>query len=159
MSFAPVRLDGGGCCNVHALSADGTKLVGFSDTQGAYLTTTSPLGDKWTVENRGIGASQFYRQGAAAIWSITETSPQVIYAGTGETGAHGGLLAGTIGSDGHISWKLRSHIPQWAGNHAGRPLPIEGWKRSTGRLLYQDSQYLFAGTYKQGVLRSSNTGG
>ncbi len=161
MSFSPVRLDGGGCCNVQALSPDRSKLIAGSDTQGYYLTSTSPLGNKWTVQNRGIGASTFYRQCAAIAWSTTETSPQVVYAGTGEHGAGGGLLAGTLGSDGNLSWALRSGVPQWSGNQvgSGSVLPNSGWQRSTGHLLLQDSLYLFAGTYGQGVLRSSNTGG
>src|SRR6266568_3661876 len=161
MSFAPVRLDGGGCCQVHALSPDRTKMVGGSDTQGYYLTTTSPLGNKWSVQNTGIGVSSFWRQCAALIFSSTETSPQVVYAATGEHGntGSGGLLAGTFDTNGNIEWAMRSTVPQFAGNQVTADIPNNGWQRSTGRLLYQDSLFLFAGTYKQGILRSSNTGG
>src|SRR6266702_796970 len=161
MSFAPVRLDGGGCCQVHALSPDRTKMVGGSDTQGYYLTTTSPLGNKWSVQNTGIGVSSFWRQCAALLFSSTETSPQVVYAATGEHGntGSGGLLAGTFDTNGNIEWAMRSTVPQFAGNQVTADIPNNGWQRSTGRLLYQDSLFLFAGTYKQGILRSSNTGG
>jgi hypothetical protein len=162
MSFAPVRLDGGGCCQVHALNAAKTILVGGSDTQGFYLTSTSPLGNKWTVQNTGIGTSNFYRQCAALIWSSTETSPAVLYAATGEHGnaGSGGLLAGTYSATtGNITWALRSAVPQFAGNQVTTDIPNNGWQRTTGRLLYQDSLFLFAGTYKNGILRSSNTGG
>src|SRR5262249_50742067 len=92
----------------------------------------------------------------------TETSPLVVYAGTGQHGAStGGLLAGTFGTDGHITWALRSGTPLFYGNQvgSGSVLPSNGWQRSTGRLLLQTSLYLFAATSEQGVLRSSNTGG
>jgi hypothetical protein len=156
MSFAPVRLDGGGCANVHARSSTGVLVAG-ADTQGFFLSTNNAT--SWTVENKGIGKSPHWRQCAALLWSLTETSPPVIYAGVGETGSGGGLLAGTY-SGGHLSWALRSGVPQWAGNQAGGNFvgPNAGWQRPTGRLLYQDASFLFAGTFKQGVLRSA-TGG
>lgn len=163
MSFAPVRLDGGGCANVHALSPDKSILVAGADTQGFFKSTTANgavLGSKWTVQNTGIGVAAHWRQCAALIFSVTETSPQVLYAATGEVGAGGGVLAGTIGTDGNIRWAMRSAKPQFAGNQAAPPVPNNGWQRSTGRLLFHDSLFLFAGTYNQGVLRSANgTGG
>jgi hypothetical protein len=159
MSFAPVRLDGGGCCNAHALNAAGTVMVALSDTQGAYLSATSPIGQKWTVQNTGIGTSTNYRFMAAGIWSAAEAN--VVYALTGDKGSGGAFLAGTY-SGGNITWAVRSAVPQAAGGTRGATpanLPSSGWQRSTGRLLYQDSLYLFAATYQQGILRSSNTGG
>ena len=168
MSFAPVRLDGGGCCNVQAISPDGSVLLAGSDTQGYYTTATSPFGNKWLVQNTGIGNKQFTRQCAALCWSKTETSPQVVYSLTGEkqaqgtVGNSGGLMAGTLDSGGTLHWAMRSTVPQAAANGVNPPLPSigggAGWQRSTGRLLIQDSSFLFAGTYQQGILRSSNTG-
>src|SRR6516162_3868919 len=101
MSFAPVRLDGGGCCNAHALNAAGTVMVALSDTQGAYLSATSPIGQKWTVQNTGIGTSTNYRFMAAGIWSAAEAN--VVYALTGDKGSGGAFLAGTY-SGGNITW-------------------------------------------------------
>ena len=152
-----MRLDGGGCCNVMVISPDGSTVVGGSDTQGYYVTTNKAK--SWTVQNTGIGLKPFYRQSASLLFSVTETSPQVIYSLTGEQGHGGGLLAGTLDGSGNITWAVRSAVPQGAANHCAAPLPTDGWKRSTGRLLYQDSLYLFAGTYNQGLMRSSNTGG
>jgi hypothetical protein len=164
MSFAPVRLDGGGCCNVHALSPDGTMLIGGADTQGYYMTTTATgtLGNKWTVQNTGIGVTSYWRQCASLIFSTTETSPQVVYAATGEHGnaGSGGILAGTIGTDGNIRWAMRATKPQFSGNQVTNAIQTNsGWQRTTGRLLYHDSQFLFAGTYNQGILRSANASG
>jgi Putative Ig domain len=155
MSFGAVRLDGGGCGNV--LVKTGGVLICGSDTQGYYVSTDQAK--TWTVQNTGVGKSAFYRQSAALLVSQTETSPQVIYSLTGEQGHGGGLLAGTLDANNNITWTVRSAVPQGGANHCAAPLPTDGWKRSTGRLLYQDSLYLYAGTYNQGLMRSSNTGG
>ena len=162
MSINPVRLDGGGCCQLHLLWPDKSKLLALADTQGAYLSASARLGDHWTVQNTGIGASGFYRQFAAGAMSITETSPQVVYGGVGEHGASGGMLAGTYSATtGNITWALRSNVPQFAGNQLGNEFPANysnGWQRAKGRLMLAGASNFFAGTYKQGVLRSSNTG-
>jgi hypothetical protein len=145
------------------LSPDRSKLLVGSDTQGYYLTATATLGNHYTVQNTGIGVKPFWRQCAALWWSTVETN--VIYSLTGENGlaGRGGLLAGVYSpATGNIKWGIRSAVPQGCGNHrtstpAG--LPSNGWQRSTGLLLFQNSLNLFAATYNQGVLRSSNTGG
>ena len=109
MSFSPVRLDGGGCCQVHALKSDGSVMIAASDTQGFYSTKTSPLGNRWYVQNTGIGKSGFYRQCAALIWSSSESN--VLYAATGDHGNGGGLLAGTWNSAANvITWALRLRL-------------------------------------------------
>jgi hypothetical protein len=159
--FAPLRLDGGGCAQVIAQSPDGKSLLAGADTQGFYLSQTVPLATKWTVQNTGIGKSTFWRQCATLLWSSTETG--VIYAGVGDNGNGGGLLAGTLTGTypaQSIKWALRSAAPGWAGNHATAPVPTgSGISRPAGHLLAQDASFLYAGTYKLGVLRSSNTGG
>lgn len=156
MSFSPVRIDGGGLAQVLDISAGGVLVIG-SDTQGAYRSASSPYGNDWLVRNKGIGASTFYRQMATVLWSKRETG--ICYAGTGDNGTKGGLL---VWSESSKKWSLRSGVPGWAGNHPGSsdPVPQFNWSRPTGRLLVQDagSDFLFAGTYKQGVLQSANNG-
>lgn len=164
MSFSPLRVDGGGLLQVFdvATSANsgvtaGTVIAG-ADTQGFYLSSTATPGDAWTVQNKGVGAATFYRQCAAVMWSVRE--PNTIYAAVGNDGKNGGLL---VSADGGNSWSRRSSVPQFAGNTAAAPVggsPPPNWARSTGRLLVQDgaSNWLFAGTYAQGVLRDSNNG-
>lgn len=162
MSFSGVRLDGGGCCNVLLYLPGPGLIIGGSDTQGYYVSANKAK--TWTVQNTGIGVRADWRQCGALLASITETSPQVLYSLTGEAqaagsaGNSGGLLAGTLDASGNITWLMRATLPQAGANHTKTPLPTDGWKRSTGRLLVQDSLYLFAGTYQQGILRSSNTG-
>lgn len=154
MSFSPVRIDGGGLAQVIDISPTGVAFIG-SDTQGAYRDASATLGNGWQVRNKGIGKSTFYRQMAVIKWSVRETG--VCYAGTGSHGANGGLLAW---SETTQRWSLRSAVPQWAGNHAGTGDPLPATPRPAGRLLVQDagSDWLFAGTYNQGVLRSANNG-
>jgi hypothetical protein len=166
VSFAPLRLDGGGLLQVFDVAtaavaalpgstvAAGTAIAG-ADTQGFFKSVTAPVGNAWTVQNRGVGNSTFFRQVAAIMWSRTEAN--TIYAGAGENGHSGGLLVSTNAG---VTWALRSGVPQFAGNTAPAPLPSANWARSTGRLLVQDaaSTWLFAGTFGQGVLRDSANG-
>jgi len=166
VSFAPLRLDGGGLLQVldvataavaalpGATVAAGTVIAG-ADTQGFFKSVTSPPGNAWTVQNRGVGASTFFRQVAAIMWSKTEAN--TVYGAVGENGHSGGLL---VSVNAGATWALRSGVPQFAGNTAPLPLPSANWARSTGRLLVQDaaSTYLFAGTFGQGVLRDASNG-
>ena len=157
-----LRVAGGGCCNVFAVSADGSIVMGGSDTQGAYASfAASPgftrHGDQWYCVSSGLGVVDNNRQFAALIQSGTE--PGLWYGGTGETGGNGGLF---VFDQTTYQWSLRSSVPQFAGNQCAAPLPGEGWKRSTGQLLIHEpsgaTRYLWAGTYKQGVLRSATQG-
>jgi hypothetical protein len=151
--FYALRIDGGGNCNVFDISPTGVIIAG-SDTQGLYRTTN--LGDRWEVVNAGVGVVPPCI--SAVLWSITEENTVYAFAGDpgpGNNGTPGGMLVST---DGGRFWSLRSTNPQFAGNHRADPLPDLDYARSAGRLAAQDSSYLFAATYAQGVLRSADNG-
>ena len=147
--FTNLRIDGGGNINVFDISPATGAIVSGSDVQGLYLS-----GDKglhWAVANTGVGAISVNI--SAVLWSVTEAN--TCYAFTGDAGSGGGMAAST---DGGHTWTLRASKPQFAGNHRAAPLPNLGYARSKGRLAAQDTSYLFAATYNQGVLRSATAG-
>lgn len=157
MSFAPLFVPGGGLAQCMDVNASGWVIIG-ADTQGIYRSKSAPAGNDWLVRNKGIGASTNYRQVAAILWSLREAN--TIYAAVGDSSSStgGGLLVSASNGD---SWALRTNVPQFAGNHAGKNDPVpQSNTRPAGRLLVQDagSDWLFAGTYNQGILRSANNG-
>ena len=57
---------------------------------------------------------------------------------------------------------MKSAVPQFTGCNAAGPLPAKGHPRSVGKLIVLDpsqpNEYIYVGTYNQGVMRSSDDG-
>jgi hypothetical protein len=152
MTFAPTGLEGGGFQNVVAVDpANPSILLSGGDVSGIQRSTDG--GQTWQAVNAGLlGRAQL--EVAAFLFSPLDATH--VYAAMGDAGAGGGLLES---HDAGATWTLRSAVPQFAGGNAKTAgLPAEH-PRSTGNLLAQDaSGFLYAATFKQGVLRSKDGG-
>lgn len=154
LSFTASGLDGGGFVNVVAVDPSGSGLVlAGGDVSGFHRSTD--WGRHWSTANAGLTATP---QLAVAAIELSTTVPGLVYAGVGQRGAGGGLLVST---DDGASWTLRSTVPQFSGsNNDGVPGIPHTHPRSTGDLLAIDEArgFLYAATFDQGVLRSSDDG-
>lgn len=139
-------------------------IIAGSDTQGTYYTANDAT--SWAIRNNGMyppGHGKLH-QIAAIMWSAHETGPtgiSAIYALTGDAGSggvtNGGGLA--VSLDGAQTWTCRSTAVMGGGNHAGTDvIPSSNWPRPAGRLLAEDSSFLYAATYGGGVKRSADHG-
>ncbi len=101
------------------------------------------------------------RRSPDALPRLREFSPTVpgtIYAGVGFHGTGGGLFVST---DDGLTWGVRSSVPQFSGSaNNGVPVVPDTHPRSTGTLLQIDGAggYLYAATFDDGVMRSSDDG-
>lgn len=148
-SFRPLAVDSGGHVSVVALDPTGTKLMAGGDIQGFFFS--QDFGDHWRVRNRGLWVDSWHRV-ASILWSSTD--PNTVYAAVGDLGSSGGFMVSTDNGD---TWVRRSSAVQFAGNHTGSPLP-SGHPRSTGNLIAEGPGRLYAGTYDDGVFRSTDGG-
>jgi hypothetical protein len=154
LTFRQSGLVGGGFVNV--LAADPfhpSTLLAGGDVSGFHISTDG--GATWTTSNTGI-ASIFQLQVATILYSTA--IPGLVYAGVGKKGTGGGLL---VSQDGGHGWSLRSGTPQFsAGDNEGINALPHTHPRSTGTLLAEDASggFLYAATFKQGVMRSDDGG-
>lgn len=146
-SFTESGLDGGGFQNGVAITKTGS-ILSAADVSGVLRSTDNGL--SYLPSNKGLGNLK--------VAGITvDTMNGNIYAATGDKGNSGGVYLST--DDGQ-TWSLRSSAPKFSGNHGGDPLP-NNHPRSTGNLIAVDptnSQNLWAATYNDGLMRSTDGG-
>jgi photosystem II stability/assembly factor-like uncharacterized protein len=138
---------GGGYINyVRYHPGDPNRALLVTDIGGMHLSTDG--GTTWTPRSRPVSD-----QVAGAVWHPTRANLAYALAGAGSPGT-GGLM---MSSDGGVSWTMVSTTPTGFANRTpssdGLPAPHP---RSTGQLLAVDvgGGYLYAGTYKQGLMRA-----
>jgi hypothetical protein len=151
--FGPSGIDGAGFQNVVAFDPyhPGSVVIG-GDVEGFHIT--QDYGDHWTTSNTGVfNGSQIH----VATVAFSQLYPNVVYAGTGVQGAGGGVM---ISHDAGQTWQLLSNVPQFAGGNATGPGLPTTHPRSTGNLLALDEAdgFIYAGTFKDGVMRSADGG-
>jgi photosystem II stability/assembly factor-like uncharacterized protein len=154
LTFRQSGLVGGGFVNVLAADpSDPSHLLAGGDVSGFHTSTDG--GATWTTSNTGI---QSLGQIQVATMLFSTATPGLVYAGVGKKGTAGGLL---VSQDGGRSWSLRSAVPQFsAGDNEGIAALPHTHPRSTGALLAEDASggFLYAATFKQGVMRSDDGG-
>ncbi len=153
------NVSGGGFQSDVTISNDGLTVYSSADISGVFKSTDGGL----RFESRNEG---FMSYKIASI-AITPDNDQIIYAGTGNKGASGGLYRSTDGGD---TWALTGDgdKAKFSGNHSAGSDPIpKGHPRSNGDLLVVDQgessathtdDTIIAGTYKNGVRLFSNGG-
>ncbi|MDR6553898.1 fibronectin type III domain-containing protein [Paenibacillus qinlingensis] len=159
-SFGPSGYDGGGFHNVIAVDPFGSGLVlAGADAGGIQRSTDS--GSTWSPSNAGL-TNKSHLVIASIVFS--KVTPNKVYIGVGKSGSlpEGALYVST---DGGQNWSLRggSSSPMFAGGNnkdiGSLPVPHP---RSTGTLIALDettgAQYVYAGTFDQGVKRSNDDG-
>lgn len=138
---------GGGYINyVRYHPGDPNRAMLVTDVGGMHLSTDG--GTSWMPRSRTVSD-----QVAGMVWHPTRANLAYALAGSGSPGS-GGLM---MSSDGGVSWRMVSTTPTGFANLTpssdGLPNPHP---RSTGQLLAVDTEggYLYAGTYKQGLMRA-----
>ena len=154
VTFLPTGLDGGGLANAVAFDpwTPGVVIAG-GDNSGIFRSTD--YGQTWSPVNTGVTDT---RESQVADIEFSPTDPGTLYAAVGSRGAGGGLLVST---DEGLSWHVRSSVPQFSGNtNNGVPVVPAAHPRSTGTLLQIDGAggHLYAATFDEGVMRSSDDG-
>lgn len=150
--FRSSGVHGGGFQNVIAVGPGGDSVIVGGDVSGFSRSVDS--GRTWSSSNAGVWSISMR---AVASIVVSPTDPLTIYAGTGYQGRRGGFL---VSEDGGRTWAARSLVPQFSGSSnsvAGLP---SAHPRSTGTLIAVDSarSVLYAATFEQGVMRSSDGG-
>ncbi len=130
---------------------DPNRLLLNTDVGGIHLSTDG--GTTWLTRGRNVADYV-----ASVAWH--PALPDVAYAlvGKGDPGS-GGVV---VSEDGGSSWRMDSTTPTGHGNNtpSGHGLPVPH-PRSTGQLLAVDTAngFLYAGTYKQGLMRAPLSSG
>lgn len=156
-AWAPSGLEGGGTQNALAIQPGSTDvMVDGADVAGFHRTTN--CGRNWVTSNIGVNGASF--KVATAVFSNNPQKSNTVYAGTGNVGSGGGFLVSTNAGQ---SWILKSTTPQFSGNGETDVPTLTGrWPRSTGNLIAVDeagsAKYLYAGTFQDGVMRSTDGG-
>ncbi len=162
-SFSPSGKDGGGGQSAVACDPNnpGTIIAG-GDIWGLWRSTN--YGADFQPVSVAASGSAFANENhykvAAVKWSAKSTTPNRVYACVGRMGTGGGVLRS---DDGGLTWTMKSTTPQFAGSNAAEsdPLPQSGHPRSVGNLIAldgtQSNEYVYVGTYKQGLMRSTGT--
>ncbi len=146
------NVSGGGFQSDVTITEDGLTVYSAADVSGVFKSTDGGL--RFESRNRGLQSSKI------ASIAITPDNDQILYAGTGNIGASGGLFRSI---DGGQSWTLTGDgaKARFAGNHSATndPLP-RGHPRSNGDLIVVDAgenpathtdDTVIAGTYKDGI--------
>ncbi len=153
-AFRSSSIEGAGFVNViaHDPHHPGTLLAG-GDVSGLHRSTDG--GQTWAASNRGI--TRIPELSVAAI-AYSPTVPDLIYAAVGGKNAAGGALL--VSEDGGASWSSRSREVTFSGaNNFGHDVLPAPHPRSTGQLLVvADDGTLYAGTFDDGVHRSTDGG-
>ncbi len=150
LAFTATGLAGGGFQNVVAFAPDGSSVLVGGDNGGLHRSTDG--GVTWTPVSAGLPA---WTAKIAAI-AYDPSDPQVVLAGGGFSGRTGGVLRS---EDGGRSWEVVSDAVRFSGSNTPgvRGLPNKH-PRSTGELLVWDGEVVFAGSFDDGVHRSTDGG-
>ena len=139
---------GGGYTNyVQFHPTDPNRVLLVTDVGGIHLSTDG--GTTWLPRGRPVSDHV-----ASVAWNPARPNVAYALAGVGTAGS-GGVMVST---DGGVSWAMASTVPTGHSNVTpssdGLPTPHP---RSTGQLLVVDAPggYLYAGTYKQGLMRAA----
>ncbi|MGH9036366.1 MAG: DUF7594 domain-containing protein, partial [Acidimicrobiia bacterium] len=125
---------------------DGNRVLLNTDVGGLHLSKDGA--STWLTRGRNVADYI-----ASVAWHPTLGNVAYALAGKGDAGS-GGLM---VSEDGGDTWRMDSTTPTGHGNNTpsgdGLPRPHP---RSTGQLLAVDTanRFLYAGTYKQGLLRA-----
>ena len=150
--FAQSGITGGGVQTVTAFDPFGSGLV-LSGGDVSGVARSTDRGVTWKLSNDGLATLGSLRISAL---TFSPTQRNKVYAATGRNGAEGGLYVST---DGGQSWTLRSSVPQFHADNTPVPGAPAAGTRSVGRLLEIDpSGVLYAATYDDGVMRSTDDG-
>ncbi|MCX7015824.1 MAG: hypothetical protein NTW86_25270 [Candidatus Sumerlaeota bacterium] len=166
--FAPSGHDGGG--GQSAIAADPFtpgRIISGGDIWGFHRSTD--YGRDWTPINvrdpgdtHNLFSAENHIHVAAVRFSLR--TPNRAYAGAGILGAGGGFLRSDNAGD---TWIMASNVPQFTGGNDDPPLVDKGHPRSVGNLIALDpnpsdadggGEFIYAGTYKQGLMRSHDAG-
>ena len=143
-SFTGSGLIGGGIENVVAVDPGGSGVVlAGGDVAGIHRSTD--WGQTWRPVNGSVTIGGL----AVAALQFSPSVPGKVYAALGQKGP-GGLMVST---DYGATWSVRSTSVRFSGVNGPTIRP-------TGNLLAFDptGQFLYAGTYDQGVKRSADDG-
>lgn len=150
--IADNNVSGGGFQNDVTITDDGLTVYSSADVSGIFKSADGGL--RFENRNKGLKSPK------VASLAITPDNDQILYAGTGDKGASGGLFRSI---DGGETWALTGDgaKAQFAGNHSATSDPIpNGHPRSNGDLIVVDEgensatytdDIVIAGTYKDGV--------
>lgn len=165
-SFKPAGKDGGGGQSAIAVDpfVPGRAISG-ADISGFHVTYNH--GRRWTpinipAEGASLAQPLFSERKHFKVAAVrfSKITPGRVYACVGDGGASGGFL---MSDNAGATWMARSSAPQFSGGNASAPLPTNGHPRSVGNLIAldasQSNEIIYVGTYKQGVMRSTNSGG
>jgi hypothetical protein len=163
-SFGPSGKDGGGCMvSVAPDPFTPGRVIGGGDSWPFQCTTNH--GQTWmpstvrdSSDTTGLFDSANDMSAACTRFSLKTTN--LLYAGVGVISGGGKFLRSTNGGS---TWVQASSIPKFVGDNDAAPLVAQGHPRSVGNLIALDpssgsSEYIYAGTYSNGVMRSSNQG-
>lgn len=163
-TFVPSGKDGGGC--VVSVAPDpftpGRVICG-GDSWPFHLTTNYgqlmiPICVRDASDHDGLFDSANDMGAAATRFSRKTTN--LVYSATGEISGGGGFLVSTNAGN---TWARVSTPAKFVGDNDAAPLVPVGHPRSVGNMIALDpksgsSEYIYVGTYSNGVMRSS-TGG
>lgn len=146
------NVSGGGFQSDVTITDDGLTVYSSADVSGVFKSSDG--GIRFESYSEGLKSPK------VASLAITPDNDQIVYAGTGDKGASGGLFRSIDGGD---TWVLAGEgaNAQFAGNHSAKSDPVpNGHPRSNGDLIvvvagdnpatYTDD-IVIAGTYKNGV--------
>ena len=123
-------------------------------------------GKDWTPSTLHAAGSQslFSNKQHFKVASVvfSKKTPDKVFAAVGNEAAQPGQGGFLISLDGGSTWSLKSTVPQFTGCNTAAPLLAQGHPRSVGKLIVLDpsqtNEYIYVGTYNQGVMRSSDDG-
>jgi hypothetical protein len=146
-------IDGGGYTTTVAIdpSGSGTLLCG-GDVSGVHRSIN--YGRRWSDRNANRSTVNSLKV-ACLKWHPATAGLVYACVGLSGTGTWSGMY---VSSDYGINWSLLSATPKFAANRnaaAGLPNP---WPRSTGNLLEFVSTTMYTGTFKDGLMRSTDGG-
>lgn len=146
-------LDGGGAIMTIAKDPHGSDtLLCGGDVSGIHLSTTN--GRRWMDRNLGRYTNPALKT-ACIKWHPTIPGTVYTCSGTG-TGAGTGLYRST---DYGRNWSLLSAVPKFTGNRlVGYPSLPSPWPRNNGNLLEFVGTTIYAGTFQDGLMRSTDGG-
>lgn len=146
-------IEGGGAITVAAFdpSGSGVTICG-GDVSG--LHRSSPSGRRWY--DRNAGRSGVYSIKVACIkWHPSTVGKVYSCCGNG-SGTGSGLY---VSNDYGVSWSLLSSTPKFAANRVPSiPALPSPWPRSVGNLLEIVGSVMYAGTFSDGLMRSTDGG-
>jgi hypothetical protein len=162
-AFAPSGKDGGGCqTSVAPDPFNPGRVIAGGDGWPFHRSTNygrdwTPIAVRDAGDTHGLFMALNDMSAAAVRFSLKTTN--LVYAGVGLVVGGGGFLKSTNAGS---TWVKASTVPQFVGNNDSAPLVSQGHPRSVGNLIALDpsgsDEYIYVGTYSNGVMRSHDAG-